>query len=167
LQYLFLFAALTAAMASTPALSATTSDYPAARHSHGGAKPPAAARKPGAKAPGSATIYAAAKTPADLKTQIGTASHYGRAHAGRMTASGERFNPEAMTCAHRTLPLGSVVKVTDIATGKQVSVKVNDRGPYIRGRILDLSERAARELGGGDHGLLHVSIEVTDDGLRG
>jgi rare lipoprotein A len=78
-----------------------------------------------------------------------------------MTASGERFNPEAMTCAHKTLPLGSVVKVTHILTGRQISVKVNDRGPFVRGRIVDLSERAARELGVGRRGLVPVSIELT------
>lgn len=99
--------------------------------------------------------------------QVGTASHYGRAHAGRRTASGERFNPDAMTCAHKTLPLGSIVKVTDIATGRHVSVKVNDRGPYVRGRIVDLSDKAARRLGVGDRGLLRVSVEVIDDGGQG
>jgi len=92
--------------------------------------------------------------------QIGTASWYGRRHAGRLTANGERFNPQAMTCAHRTLPLGSMVKVTDIASGKHVSLEVNDRGPYVRGRIVDLSEGAARELGVGDSGLMNVRVEV-------
>jgi peptidoglycan lytic transglycosylase len=92
--------------------------------------------------------------------QVGAASWYGRRHAGRLTANGERFNPQAMTCAHRTLPLGSVVKVTDIETGKNVALKVNDRGPYVKGRIVDLSEGAARELGGGDKGVMVVRIEV-------
>jgi len=92
--------------------------------------------------------------------QVGAASWYGRWHAGRLTASGERFNPQAMTCAHRTLPLGSVVKVTDMSTGRSVSLEVNDRGPYVRGRILDLSEGAARELGVENRGVLLVRIEV-------
>jgi rare lipoprotein A len=140
LKHLILFVALVASMASNPALSSTSSDSQRASSHREDAK----TTEPG--------------------VQVGTASHYGRAHAGRLTASGERFNPEAMTCAHRTLPLGSVVKVTDIASGRQVSVKVNDRGPYIRGRILDLSDRAARELGVGDRGLMHVSIKVTDRG---
>jgi rare lipoprotein A len=65
-----------------------------------------------------------------------------------------------MTCAHRTLPFGSVVKVTDIASGKHVSLKVNDRGPYVKGRILDLSEGAAKELGGSEKGLMFVRIEI-------
>jgi rare lipoprotein A len=92
--------------------------------------------------------------------QIGTASWYGRRRAGLLTANGERFDPEAMTCAHRTLPFGSMVKVTDIASGKHVSLKVNDRGPYVSGRIVDLSEGAARELGVGNGGLMIVRVEV-------
>src|SRR5664279_2139340 len=97
---------------------------------------------------------------ANATIQVGTASWYGRGHAGRITASGEPLNPRAMTCAHRTLPFGSVVRVTDIANGKHVSLKVNDRGPYVKGRILDLSEGAARELGGSDRGLMAVRIEI-------
>jgi rare lipoprotein A len=92
--------------------------------------------------------------------QVGTASWYGRRQAGRLTANGERFDPQAMTCAHRTLPLGSMVKVTDLASGKHVSLEINDRGPYIRGRIVDLSEGAARELGVGKGGLITVRVEV-------
>jgi rare lipoprotein A len=65
-----------------------------------------------------------------------------------------------MTCAHRSLPLGSMVKVTDLATGKNVALEVNDRGPYVKGRILDLSEAAARELGFGDKGVTIVRLEV-------
>src|SRR5690348_6108677 len=92
--------------------------------------------------------------------QVGKASWYGRWHAGRLTANGERFNPQAMTCAHRTLPLGSVVKVTNVASGKEVALAVNDRGPYVKGRIVDLSERAARELGVEDQGVMIVRLEV-------
>ena len=65
-----------------------------------------------------------------------------------------------MTCAHRSFPLGSLVKVTDIATGKNVSLEVNDRGPYVKGRIVDLSEGAARELGLGSKGLILVRVEL-------
>jgi rare lipoprotein A (peptidoglycan hydrolase) len=65
-----------------------------------------------------------------------------------------------MTCAHRTLPLGSVVKVTNVASGKEVALAVNDRGPYVKGRIVDLSERAARELGVEDQGVMTVRLEV-------
>ena len=68
-----------------------------------------------------------------------------------------------MTCAHRTLPLGSVVTVTNIATGTNVTCRVNDRGPYVRGRILDLSEQAAMRLGVGEQGLMRVRIEIIGD----
>jgi rare lipoprotein A len=98
--------------------------------------------------------------PAHPTVQVGKASWYGRKRAGRLTANGERFNPEAMTCAHRFFPLGSLVKVTDIATGKNVSLEVNDRGPYVKGRIVDLSEGAARELGVGNKGLILVRVEL-------
>ena len=100
--------------------------------------------------------------------QVGKASWYGRWHAGRLTANGERFNPQAMTCAHRSLPLGSVVRVTNVETGKDVALEVNDRGPYVKGRILDLSEGAARELGVGIKGLMLVRLEVlSEPGERG
>jgi rare lipoprotein A len=103
---------------------------------------------------------AAARFSAEVTAQVGVASWYGGSHAGRLTANGERFNPRALTCAHRTLPLGSVVTVTSLATGTSVTCRVNDRGPYIRGRILDLSEQAAIRLGVGDQGLLRVRIET-------
>ena len=89
--------------------------------------------------------------------QDGVASWYGRPQA---TASGERFNPRALTCAHRTLPLGSTIDVTVLATGRHVRCLVNDRGPYVRGRVLDLSRAAAVRLGVGNRGLLRVRIEV-------
>jgi len=95
-------------------------------------------------------------------TQEGIASWYGYGpyHPGRRTASGERFDPQAMTCAHRTLPMGSLVRVTEIATGNAVVVKVNDRGPFGKGRIVDLSEGAARELGIHQKGVTLVRVEV-------
>jgi len=80
-------------------------------------------------------------------TQRGYASWYGGSFHGRKTASGERFNKNALTAAHRTLPLGSRVRVTHARSGATVTVRINDRGPYSRGRIIDLSEAAARRLG--------------------
>jgi len=77
----------------------------------------------------------------------GMASYYGRELAGRRTASGEVFNPSLMTAAHRTLPLGSLVRVTNPQTGDSVMVRINDRGPYHGNRVIDLSEAAAREVG--------------------
>ncbi len=77
----------------------------------------------------------------------GLASWYGEDFAGKETANGEHFNPEALTAAHRTLPFGSCVKVTLQTTGREVDVRINDRGPFVKGRVIDLSARAARQLG--------------------
>jgi rare lipoprotein A len=88
------------------------------------------------------------------------ASYYGRRFAGRLTASGSRFNPAHLTAAHRTLPLGTVVKVTNLRNALSVVVEITDRGPYKYGRVIDLSTRAAREIGFIHHGLTQVRIEV-------
>lgn len=77
----------------------------------------------------------------------GLASYYGPGFQGRPTASGERFDKEQLTAAHRSLPFGSCVDVRLLSTGRSVRVRINDRGPYAGGRIIDLSEAAARELG--------------------
>jgi rare lipoprotein A (peptidoglycan hydrolase) len=94
-------------------------------------------------------------------TQIGTASWYGPGFHGRETASGETFNQHALTAAHRTLPLGTEAKVTNLATGQSVQVKINDRGPYVRGRHLDLSRAAATQIGLMMTGVAKVKIEAT------
>ncbi|MEA5579803.1 septal ring lytic transglycosylase RlpA family protein [Nodularia harveyana UHCC-0300] len=90
----------------------------------------------------------------------GIASFYGRGFAGRPTATGERFNPEAMTAAHRTLPFGTRVRVTNTRNGRSVVVRINDRGPFIRGRIIDVSTGAARSLGMIRSGVAPVKVEV-------
>jgi len=90
---------------------------------------------------------------------VGSASWYGKAFAGRPTASGEIFDPKKLTAAHRTLPLGSVVRVVNLKNGRSVLVRVNDRGPFTPGRILDCSEAAARALGFRRHGIAHVAID--------
>jgi rare lipoprotein A len=77
----------------------------------------------------------------------GLGSFYGAGLQGQLTASGERFDKERLTAAHRTLPFGSCVRVQSVATGRSVNVRVNDRGPFVGNRIIDLSEAAARELG--------------------
>ncbi|HTR54252.1 MAG TPA: septal ring lytic transglycosylase RlpA family protein [Kofleriaceae bacterium] len=87
----------------------------------------------------------------------GMASWYGEA---QMTASGERFDKHAMTAAHRTLPLGTRVRVTNQRNGRSVVVRINDRGPYAHGRIIDLSEAAARVLGMIEAGVAPVELEV-------
>lgn len=71
----------------------------------------------------------------------------GDGYAGRKTASGERMNPGAMTAAHKSLPFGSQVRVTNKKNGRSVTVRINDRGPFVRGRVIDLSPAAARALG--------------------
>ncbi len=92
----------------------------------------------------------------------GMASSYGDAHAGNRTASGERFDPDGMTAAHRTLPFGTRLRVTDPSTGRSVVVRVNDRGPFHKSRVLDLSEAAARELGIVRRGRALVEIALAD-----
>ena len=79
--------------------------------------------------------------------EVGMASWYGSAHNGRPTSTGERFDMNALTAAHKTLPLPGLVEVTNLETGQRVVVRINDRGPFVEGRIIDLSREAADELG--------------------
>lgn len=90
--------------------------------------------------------------------QIVKASWYGPGFAGRRTSSGERFNPNLMTAASKSLPLGSVVRVTNPRTGRSVRVRINDCGPFVRGRGLDLSHRAAERLGIARAGVARVKV---------
>ncbi len=96
--------------------------------------------------------------PAAPHPRIDVASWYGEWHNGRPTASGEPYDMEALTAAHRSLPLGACVEVTHLGNGRRVYVRVNDRGPYVPGRTIDLSQRAAAELGMLDDGLARVRI---------
>lgn len=104
-------------------------------------------------APNSPTtsVPQAAEVPSSIdmgdSAERGLASWYGPGFQGKRTASGERFNAQAMTAAHKTLPFGTQVRVKSLSTGKQVVVRINDRGPFIKGRIIDLSSAAARALG--------------------
>ena len=91
------------------------------------------------------------------------ASWYGPKFAGRPTASGEIFDPRKLTAAHKTLPLGTKLIVYYPKTGKAVEVRVNDRGPYVPGRHLDLSEAAAEELGLKERGVDTVWVQLIDD----
>lgn len=91
---------------------------------------------------------------------VGAASYYGKRFQGRRTASGERFNMNAMTAAHRTLPFGTNVKVTNRENGRTVVVRINDRGPFAGKRIIDLSRAAASKLGMIREGVVRVAIEV-------
>ena len=102
----------------------------------------------------------------DIKTsllQTGVASYYGPGFHGRRTANGETFNQNAMTAAHRTLPFGTKLKVTNLANGQSTIVRVNDRGPYAGGRVLDLSVAAAKQIGSTHSGVAKVKIEVVSN----
>lgn len=92
--------------------------------------------------------------------QKGEASWYGPGFHGRRTASGETFDQNDLTAAHRTLPLGTKAEVTDVETGKSVEVTINDRGPYVKDRVIDLSKAAAQELGMTEEGTTTVKIEA-------
>jgi rare lipoprotein A len=107
-----------------------------------------------------------AKIPAPSQptlAEIGLASWYGRRFHGKLTASGEVFNQEKFTAAHRTLPWGSRVKVTNLANGKSVEVRINDRGPFGKGRVIDVSRAAARVLGMVGSGITTVRVEWLSD----
>ena len=92
--------------------------------------------------------------------QVGEASFYGDGFHGKKTASGERFDQNDLTAAHPSLPLGTNATVTNLETGNSVEVKINDRGPYVKGRDIDLSEGAAKELGMTKDGVAPVKIEA-------
>lgn len=98
--------------------------------------------------------------------QKGKASWYGPGFAGRKTANGERFNPGAMTAAHKTLPFGTTVEVTNLQNGKRTVVRINDRGPYAGGRIIDLSKAAAKKIGLLQSGVAKVEIRAVGPGDR-
>jgi len=95
-----------------------------------------------------------------LQTFRGVASYYSSRMHGHMTASGEKYDVNAYTCAHRTLPFGTILRVTNLRNDSVVLVKVNDRGPYGRGRVVDLSNAAARQLDILRHGIANVKVEV-------
>lgn len=95
--------------------------------------------------------------------QTGYASYYAHKFKGRKTASGERYQPQLMTAAHRSLPFGTIVIVKNLNSDDSVLVKINDRGPYIKGRIIDLSYAAADSLGLIKAGKLMVQLKITED----
>jgi len=92
-------------------------------------------------------------------TQTGKASYYAKKFNGRATASGEKYRSSQKTAAHRTLPFGTKVKVTNLSNGKSVKVRVNDRGPFVAGRIIDISGKAAKQIGLISQGIGNVKIE--------
>lgn len=96
----------------------------------------------------------------NAQTQKGKASYYSKRATGSRTASGERLHHDSLTCAHRSYPFGSMLRVTNLSNGKSVDVKVTDRGPYGRGRIIDLSYGAAREIGMLSNGVALVEVKL-------
>ncbi|MGI5274564.1 septal ring lytic transglycosylase RlpA family protein [Nonomuraea sp. CA-218870] len=120
---------------------------------------PKATATPAAQAP---VAESAPKKKAAPKVRVVASGRCGASyyHEPQMTASGERFNPSAMTAAHKTLKLGSKVRVTNPVTGKSVTVRINDRGPYIGGRCLDLSRAAFAKIGNLNAGVMKVAYEV-------
>ncbi len=92
--------------------------------------------------------------------QYGNASWYGRKFHGKKTASGERFNKQNFTGAHKLLPFGTIIRVTNLRNGKDVYVRINDRGPFVTGRIVDISRAAAEAIGFRKRGVAKVRVEV-------
>lgn len=95
--------------------------------------------------------------------ETGTASYYGSQHHGKRTASGEPFNQHGLTAAHRELPFGTRVQVTNLSNDKSVVVRINDRGPHTRGRLIDLSRAAAERLGMLHSGTARVRVQAIGD----
>lgn len=126
--------------------------------------PPLAHAAPASDEPSADTLSARyARSPA-LSRFSGQASYYSDALAGRSTASGEPYRPRAFTAAHRSLPFGTIVRVTSDITRQSVYVRINDRGPFVRGRVLDLSRAAAEKLGLLSSGVVKVRAEVVENG---
>jgi rare lipoprotein A len=129
----------------------------------------------GAKTPAASGVTAPLDMPDNLsgnwadgpvlrELERGQASWYGPRFHGRRTASGERYDQYAMTAAHKTLPFGTLVRVRSLVTGKEVDVRVTDRGPFVRGRIIDVSRAAAEALGMTGLGVKQVSLHVAASG---
>lgn len=130
-------------------------------HAQSASAPAAAPATPPATAPASAPAATAATAPAAAPSaEGGKIAYYGRKFAGRKTASGERFNPNALTMAHKTLPFGTMAKVTNTANQRSVILRVNDRGPSSADRVGDVSLAAARQLRMTRAGVVEARIEV-------
>ena len=124
-----------------------------------GSMPPSTPAPPRAVVPAPSPPRLPAPAPEDFE-QTGIASWYGRQHQGKRTASGEAYDMNALTAAHRTLPLGTRVRVTNLDNGRSVDVRINDRGPFTRRRVIDLSYAAAQRLGAVGAGLFRVSLKT-------
>lgn len=105
-------------------------------------------------------ILIGCKPSTDVET--GKASYYSDEFIGQITANGEKYDPAELTAAHRSHPFGTYLQVTNIENGKSVTVRVNDRGLYVEGRIIDLSKSAAQQLGLVNEGVVNVKIEIAE-----
>jgi rare lipoprotein A len=132
-------------------IPSATSEPPAARELLETREPPAASKSVAASRPADETQSVS------RKASHGLASFYWQ---GTKTASGERFNARELTAAHRTLPFGTRVRVTNLSTGKSVTVRINDRGPFVGGRVVDVSSAAAESLGMVQQGVAKVKLDV-------
>jgi rare lipoprotein A len=101
-----------------------------------------------------------------LESDVGMASYYGQEFAGRKTASGEMFNPQALTAAHNSYPFGTIVRVVNLRNNLSVVVRINDRGPFLKDRIIDLSQAAAERIGMKGEGTAMVRVEVLEWGKQ-
>lgn len=101
------------------------------------------------------------------KIEAGIASWYGPKFHGKLTANGEQYDMDQLTAAHRTLPFNSIVKVQNLSNGESVVVRINDRGPFAKDRIIDLSKKAAREIGMIGPGTAKVALMLMNDSLKG
>jgi len=108
-------------------------------------------------------LISTAFAPANVVEEFGKAGYYADSLHGRKTSSGEKYNKNALTCAHKTLPFGTKVRVTRLDTKKSVIVRVNDRGPFSKGYVIDLSRRAAKEIDMITDGITRVKVEVLED----
>lgn len=116
---------------------------------------------PGAEAAPRQESRGAAAAPArrkEARSQRGKASYYGRKFNGRRMANGERFDPNSNSAAHRTLPLGTKAEVTNLENGRRETVEIEDRGPYVRDRVIDVSPRTAERLGMKEEGTAPVRV---------
>lgn len=98
--------------------------------------------------------------PLSASAEIGIASYYGKQFHGRKTANGEKFDMHALTAAHKYLPFNTMITVTNLSNNSSVRVRINDRGPFVKGRIIDLSKKAAKSIG--INGVAKVKIDVID-----
>lgn len=114
--------------------------------------------------PISSCAFGSHKKQAQPAALVGKASWYGPGFNRKRTASGERFKKGAMTAAHKTLPFGTVVKVTNLRNGKSVKVRINDRGPFVEGRIIDLSKGAAKKIDMVKAGVVPVRLDIVRKG---